>query len=237
MVGGAGLIATTNAGAQVTKVGDAYQFRMKYTKGQVTRYQMTTKTELPAGVGGAQQTKPMAMNMVVPVTMTVVSVTGNKATIKQDMGAVTMNGQAMSKPQTQQLTMDDRGQVVGKVSGAGAGMGMEQMSGALPDKPLKVGQSYTTNKTVNQMTQNIQMKATSTFVGIKNVGGKQVAEMAIKFTGTGTATMNGTGTSYYNVADGSLNSMSMTTNMSMTIPNQPQKMSMKLSMDMKTVGK
>ena len=115
-------------------------------------------------------------------------------------------------------------------------MGLEQMSGTLPEKPLKVGQSFTVNKTMTQMNQNIQMKATSTFMGIKSVSGKQLAEMAIKIAGTGTATMNGVGTSYYNLADGSLNNMNMTTNMTMMVPGQNQKMDMNVSMEMKTIA-
>lgn len=237
IAGGAGLLATANANAQVTKVGDGYLFRVKYAKGKTTHYQMTTKTTLPPGAAGPSSTKPMTMSMVAPLTMTVVSVQGNKATVKSDVGAMTMNGQPMSKPSSTEMTIDDRGQIVGKVKGAGAGMGMENLSGTLPDKPLKVGQSFTANRTMTQMNQNIQMKATSTFVGIKNVGGKQLAEMALKISGTGSATMSGTGTSYYNLADGSLNNMSMITSMTMAIPGQPQKMNMKVSMDMKTVDK
>ena len=237
MTGGAGLLATANANAQVTKVGDGYLFRVKYAKGKTTHYQMTTKTTLPPGAAGPSSTKPMTMSMIAPISMTVVSVQGNKATIKSDIGAMTMNGQAMSKPQTTEMTIDDRGQIVGKVQGAAAGMGMENMSGTLPEKPLKVGQSFTANKTMAQLNQNIQMKATSTFMGIKTVGGKQLAEMALKISGTGTATMSGTGTSYYNLADGSLNNMTMISSMTMAIPGQPQKMNMKVSVEMKTVDK
>lgn len=236
-IGSACLLTATHAGAQVTKVGDAYQFRIKYAKGKTTHYQMTTQTTMPGGMPGAPNNKPAAMSMTIPMTMTIVSVQGNTAVIKSDIGAMTMNGRAMSKPQTMQMTMDDRGKVVGKATGAGAGMGLENMGGGLPDKPLKVGESFTTNKTVNQMGQNFQMKGVSTFKGIKTIGGKQLAEIATKVSGTGTASMNGTGTSYYNLADGSLNSMNMITDMTITMPGQNQQMHMKVNMDMKTVAK
>ena len=108
MMGSAGLLATANVDAQVTKVENGYLFRIKYTKGNITHYQLTTTTTLPPGMAGPNSDKPMIMNMVAPITMTVVSVTGNKATIKSDVGPMMMNGSALSKVQTQQITVDDR---------------------------------------------------------------------------------------------------------------------------------
>ena len=235
-VGSAGLLAA-NAGAQVKKVGEGYLFRAKYAKGSTTRYQTTMQTALPPGIGGPGAKTPPAMSIVIPFAITVVSVAGDKANLKSDMGTVTMNGQALSKPRTMQMTLDSRGQPVGAISGAGAGMGVENMAGGLPEKPLKVGQSYTVTKTINQMGQNIQAKTTNTFMGIKNIGGHPVAEMTSKIVGVGATSLTGSGTTYFNVADGSLSSMKMTTAMNVTIPGQTQKISMKATMETKTVGK
>jgi hypothetical protein len=197
------------AGAQITKQGDAYLFRMKFSKGQKMSYTITSSAKVP--------NNPAAIKAVVPMSMTVQDVKGGIATIQLVTGPMTVNGKPLGpQPQTTVIKLDDRGKPVG---GAMPG---QQVSTQLPEKPLKVGGTYTATNTVNMMGQQFAVKSTNKFLGIKHVGSRNVAAIATTMTGSGAMKSSGTGVAYLDVKDGSLVSMKMNQKVTMTQGAQAQ---------------
>jgi hypothetical protein len=184
--------------AQVSKSGDGYTLRMKFTKGQKISYETTTTVDM-AGM------QPMKM----PMTMTVTDVKDGIYTVKYSVGAI--GGQ---KPQDITLKMNSQGKLVeGNAAGqALTGAGNVQ----LPTKPVKVGESWSSTAETPVMGSKMKVNSTYTFKGIKKVGGKDVAEIAIKMTSSGGAVgVTGTGTMTLMVSDGSLHGSTMNIKTSM----------------------
>jgi hypothetical protein len=193
--------ACSTAGAQITKQGNAYLFRMKFTKGQKLNYTITSAAQVP--------NNPAGMKAVVPMSMTVQDVKGNVATIQMVTGPMTVNGKPFGQQQTTVVKLNDRGKPVG---GATPG---QQVATQLPEKPLKVGESYTSSNTVNMMGQQFAVKSVNKFLGIKHVGSRNVAAIATTISGSGAMKSTGTGTAYLDLADGQLVSMNMNQNLTM----------------------
>lgn len=193
------------ATAQVTKSGDAYTFRVKYTKGQKISYETTTTVEM-AGM------QPMKA----PLTMTVTDVKNGIYTLKYTVGAV-MGG----KPQDVTIKMNSQGKIV---EGSAAGQTMAGVGNAqLPTKAMKVGESWTQSTDAPVMGSKMKVNSTYTFKGIKTVGGKQVAEIAVKMNssgGTGVG-VTGTGTMTLMVADGTLHGSTMNIKTAMKAGSAP----------------
>jgi hypothetical protein len=200
--------ASSTAGAQITKQGDAYLFRMKFTKGQKLSYTVTSAAKLPNG--------PNAMKAVVPMAMTVQDVKGNVATLQMVSGPMMVNDKPMGQQQTTVLKLDDRGKPIG---GAAPG---QQVATQLPEKPLRVGESYTSNNSVNMMGQQFAVKSVNKFLGIKHVGSRNVAAIATTIAGSGAMKSSGNGTAYLDVTDGQLVSMSMNQKLTITQGTQAQ---------------
>ncbi|MBL8048878.1 MAG: hypothetical protein JNJ45_09375 [Chthonomonas sp.] len=211
LLGVAGLVlaGAETTQAQITKQGDAYLFRIKFTPGQTIKYLMNMN------MTGTPQ--PMNMNMT--VSQKVKSVKGTTATIE-----ATTSGIPGQKPMTQTMTIDNRG----RATGAGAAGGSQV---AYPEGPVKVGQTW--KGQLPGMGQGMGGDATYKLVAIKTVNGKQVAQVSLSMNlSQGTAMkMSGTGTMYIFMSDGSLSTMSMNTNMSMK--QDKQTMNMKMNMTMK----
>ena len=200
--------AGASAGAQITKQGDAYLFRMKFAKGHKLSYTVTSEAHLP--------NNPSAMKAVVPMAMTVQDVKGNVATVQMVSGPMTLNGKPMGQQQTTVIKLDDRGKPIG---GAVPG---QQVATQLPEKPLKVGESYTSNNSVNMMGQQFAVKSVNKFLGIKKVGSRTVAAIATTIAGSGAMKSSGNGTAYLDVADGQLVSMTMNQKLTITQGAQAQ---------------
>jgi hypothetical protein len=198
---GASLLAPL-ADAQVTRSGNGYLFRQKYTKGQTIRYNMTMEQQ-----GAAQG---QAMKIAMPMTQTVRDVNKGVADLTIRVGPMTMNGRPMGEAQTLNLKMDARNQIVGGASGPSG-----QMQAVLPQGAIRVGQTWTSDMPLQGMPGGGNAKATYKFNGIKNVGGRQVAEVGVTFTTTGSPSMTGNGTMLILVSDGSLQRSNLTMSTSM----------------------
>lgn len=184
---------------QVVKSGDGYTLRMKYTKGQKISYETTTTVDM----AGMQPIKA-------PLTMTVTDVKNGIYTLKYSVGS--MMG---SKPQDVTLKINSQGKIV---EGSAAGQAMTGLGSAqLPTKAIKIGESWKQETETPVMGSTMKMNSTYTFKGFKTVGGKQVAEIAIKMTsaGSGGVGMTGTGTMTLLASDGTLHGSTMNIRTSM----------------------
>ncbi len=200
------------AGAQVTRMGDSYLFRMKYTKGQKMSYDVISSVQVPGGSG--------TMKMDMPMTMNVKDVQGKTATVQLDVGPMMMNGKPGNvKKQSMEIKLDDRGKTL-----SGGAPGMQGVSTQLPEKPLKVGETYASSNTVNVMGQQLSVKSVNKFLGIRKVGSRTVAALGTTSTGSGAMKVSGTGTAYVDVADGSLVAMNMNQEMIFTQGGKSQTM-------------
>jgi hypothetical protein len=202
------LALPTLAEAQVTKKGSAYQFRTKFKKGQVIKYQFDTT------IAG-----PQAMTIEMPMKMSVLNVVKDIADIEATVGPISMNGKAMGQPgtgvQTQTFKMNNMGKVVGNNAKA-VGLGA-----SLPEKPIPVGGTYTATLPLGPAAGGGNAKATYKFKGIKNVDGRPVAELAVTVASAGTQKLGGSGTIFLLVSDGSLHKANL--DMQMTPPTGASK--------------
>ena len=200
------------AGAQVTKQGDAYLFRLKYTKGQKLNYDVVSTVQMPGGQG--------AMAVTIPMAMLVKDVTGKISTVQIEVGPMMMNGKPGPQPKrTMDVKLDDRGKTVG-----GGTPGMQGVNTQLPEKPLKIGESFTSTNSMNIAGQPLNVKSVSRFTGVPKMGGRTVAVLATTATASGALQVKGSGTGYIDIADGSLVSMSMNQEMTMKQGAQSQTM-------------
>lgn len=194
------VLLSTGAGAQITKVGQGYQFRMKFVKGQSLKYLINSEVMLVAAPGGS---KPTPMKITIPTTQTVMEVKNKIATILFSTGPVQMNGQPFGNQgaETQTVQMDSRGKAVG-------GTKLPQgLNTELPAKPIRVGETWTsTVPFAGPMGGGGggQLKSTYKFLGLKNVAGKQVAELAVSAASTGIGGPSGSGKMFLIAADGSM---------------------------------
>lgn len=206
--------AAPQASAQVTRQGNGYIFRYAFTKGMTISYNIDIRTNAPG------MPQPMAMGM--PVRMNVTDVKGEVATVRMSIGPMTMNGKAQGqgKAQTQTVQVNRRGQPVGGPAGG--------FAGTFPQGPIRVGQSWNSALPMSAAGMG-NMTATYKLVGIRNQGGRQVAEISVSVAGQ----MKGSGSMFVNMADGQL--QRSTLSMTMTMPAQKQgaaPQSMRMSMTM-----
>ena len=189
--------------AQITKSGSAYLLRMKHTPGATYRYGVAST------IGGASA-NGQAMKFSLPMVWKVVGVKNNIATIDTTVGPIKMGKDVVGQATKNRIQLNSRGQLVGK---AGSG---QQVTPSLPDKPIKIGQSWSASAPIDLPGQGAKkISAQYTLKGFKTVSGKQVAELAIKTTGQAA----GTGSMLLLMSDGSLFRSNMNLNLSVTGPN------------------
>jgi hypothetical protein len=183
------------AGAQVTKQGNGYLFRMKFSPGKTTRYHMLSS--------GNMQGQKFTTTMV--STQKVLSAKGGIAKIEMKMSdvKVVVNGKPMSQkmPQGMQsmtVQMDSMG------NAAGSSAGMQQTSISLPKSPVAIGSSWKSSATIPMQGQSMTVNATYKFLGIENIGRVRAAKVATTLSGTGQMAMTGAGTNWIDMSDGSL---------------------------------
>ena len=199
---GAALAAASTFG-QVTPMGGGYDFKMRFTPGQTMRYQISTDVQM-AG---------QPMKTVQTLNQKVLAVKNGVATIEVSttMTPTSTGGAPQTIPATKKtLRMDAKGKVVG------GDAGMSSPTASLPLKPVRVGESWSSQVPVPGMPGGMA-NVTSTFRGLKSVNGQQVAEVAFRMNMSGRYSMNGTGTSLILVKDGQ--TLSNTMNAAMTMPN------------------
>jgi hypothetical protein len=200
-IGVASLALPAISGAQIKKVGPGYLFRVKFTQGKVLKYGISSNVNMPS----AGRTFAVSG----PFSLKVLSINGDTATLQATIGPLSANGRAMNKPQIMTIKENTRGKVVG-----GGASSMQQMSIALPEKPVSPGSTWTGETSVAGGMGPTHVSAKYKFVGIKNSGGHQMAQLAITVSSSGSATTSGTGTVFLLMEDGSL--WSSTTNMSIS---------------------
>ena len=194
------LAITGAASAQVTKSAAGYLFRMKFVKGAKYSFNMSVGNNAP-GMPAATR------NMNIPMSMSIVSAEGHSGTVRVD-STNPMSG----KPSSTVIKMDDHGKPVG------GNMPMQMnISQAMPDKPLKIGQSYSATNSMNSPLGGGQTTVITkvTFVGIRNEGGREVAVMNIASHASGGMTISSTGTQSIATSDGWPVSMKMVSQLSM----------------------
>lgn len=194
---------TCAASAQITKSGQGYLFRMQHKAGATFKYSVASTL-----TGSTASTAPMKFTL--PMTWKVLSVKNGVATIDTTVGPVSMGSSTMMQPTKNRIQLDARGRLVGN---AGTG---QQVTPALPEKPIKVGQSWSASAPVDlPMQGDKKVNATYTFKGFKTVNGKQMAELLVKTTGQAA----GSGTMLLLASDGSLFRSSLRMNLAMNGPN------------------
>lgn len=193
--------------AQVSKQGDGYLFRMKFSPNQKSVINGT----ILSSAGGQK------FEMGMTVTQVVKSVKNGTATIDYTVN-MTKSPVGSQKPTTMTVQMNNRG----KMTGGSAGMDMSQMQGyELPEGPVRVGQTWSSTNTVNQAGMSMKVNSTYKLVGLKRVGAFDCAQLAITAKTSG-AQMSGTGTGsvFLRLADGSMQQMNMVQNITFSMPGQ-----------------
>lgn len=189
------LAGSVRSEAQVSPSGGGYLMRMKFVKGASASYTMATTMTMP----GAKQPQTMTM----PLSMRVVDVKNGIGTVAYKVGP--MPGQQKATEAT--VKMDSRGNTVGEKNPIISGVsGME-----LPQKPVKVGETWKVNGTVPSMIGQMNTQSTYKFRGLKNVSGKQVALIDVTVSGSsGKIRFSGGGQMQLMASDGSLFAVNMT---------------------------
>jgi len=176
----AGLLACGNS--QIVKAKDGYLFRVKYSKGQVVKFD-TFNSVVSKGNPAA------GMTVKVSMTLSVLSVAKGVATVRLTMGAGTLanSTKQMTAPQSVTVQLDS------KDSSAVGGP-------KFPNHPVQVGSTWTAVRPVNMGGEVKRLDAVYKFAGIKTVNGKQLAVVTYSLTGAA----NGSGTMMLLSTDASL---------------------------------
>jgi len=190
---------SAQAGAQIVKRGNTYLFRMKFTKGSITKYMVNSSVGGPSMSG-------QGIKVSIPMAWKVLDLAAGVASIEATVGPVTVGKQTMMQPSVRTVKMNSLGKQVG-----GEMVG-QQLTPAFPARPVKVGASWSATMPVGMGSQTTQVTATYKFIGVKTVDGKQVAELGIAMSGQA----NGTGVMQLLTSDGSL--YRSTLNMAVSVP-------------------
>jgi hypothetical protein len=167
VVGCSGGAGTMEAGRSAAKT---YTFELNPKPNQQFVYDVTMDAKGPNG-------QPMKMEM--GMTMTTQKVESDKVTFKTEVTKMLMNGAQMPgvtpealKAAALEQVLDKRGKLISQKGGA-PGMDAQNPAGGgnLPDKPVKVGDTWTTEY------QGI--KGTSKLVSVTNEGGREIANIEV----------------------------------------------------------
>ncbi len=192
-----------SAQAQVTSSSKGYLLRMKYTKGATIKYTISSMI----GMG----TKPNPP-VISPMIIKVLSTTKDSATLKMTVGPITNNGHVVKPAQTAETKVDS----MGRPSGGPSSM---MMGGAYPEKPIKVGQTWTSNVPMAQIGGN----ATAKFIfrGIKTVNGRRLALIGIGLSSAAAGvSVTGKGEMQALASDGTMYHMNLNVDFVSTNPSQ-----------------
>jgi hypothetical protein len=189
-IAGAALLLGMAVGghAQITKVGNKYQFRMMYTVGKTITSKMAMDTSVNTGTGGSSMP---AMKMAMPMKVKCTGKKGDVYTLVTTSGPMTMNGKAFqgSKPETVTVKANSKGEIV---EGSASAMNFSSMK--LPTNPIAVGSTW--KGTINMPQGQGAVNANYKFNGVKTVNGPM-------------GKMNGSGTMNLLMSDGQPLTMSM----------------------------
>lgn len=198
--------AVPNRGeAQVTKQGQKYLLRMKWNRGAVFNYSADIRlTQAPQGVDLSAQ-QPMRMGLRYEVK----SVSGRNGTVEVRLS---MPGQ---QPQTQTVTMNDRGRVVSGEARGGTGNVLE-----FPERPVGIGESWKTRGDIPGPMGTMTGDATHTLRGFRTVNGRQFAHVESRLTTSAGSQMRGNGRTdtLVDMRDGMMLRSTMNMTLTMTPP-------------------
>lgn len=217
VAGGLSLLTIASAGAQVTKQGSVYSFRMKFVKGQRISY----VTNMTGTVMGQKLIAKM------PISQQTLAVQGDVATVKMAVGNldITINGQPFNRQlpkemQSGTMQIDSKGHV--------AGGPQQQTNVVLPDKPVPIGGTWTARTTIaTAMAPSMDVIANYKFVGMEKLAGYNAAKFTFTMkeaapkAGKGASAaqkkmaVSGKGTLWVNAADCSM--VKSQSNMSLTM--------------------
>jgi hypothetical protein len=177
----AALAIATTAAAQVTKTKDGFLLRTKWKKGDAYSFAMVTTAEFNG--------QKMPMNGEVAMKATAVTngiadilVTGNMP----PRGPFSATTQA-----------DDRGLV-------STDERVAELGTRLPEKPVKIGGSWTDTRDLTEAGVEMDVKTTYTLKGLEIVDDVPCVVIAVSIKTSGTANATGTGTTYIETRNGQL---------------------------------
>lgn len=222
LIGVAALCASfaTVANTQVTRSGNGYLLRVKNVKGLTLKYRLTSET--------TDATDPkQTQKMTAPWKTTVLSVANGVATIKFDSGPFMLNGKPLANTtNSAEVKMDSRGKLTGGTAAA------TQLSGVqLPEKPIRVGESFDFTNTVPLGQTPMTAKWHCTLAGFKSINARQAAEIKTTMSSSGFIPVTGKGIQYIEVADGQLVSAQMDLQVNMAANGVPTKINSKIKID------
>lgn len=178
------LLLAALAPAQVSQSSGGYLLRMKWAKGDNFKYSVATTTETSTG------TKvPLAMEYSIKVD----SVVNGVANV-----TITSTSPMIQQPSVLKSKMDGRGEVEEK--GKTGALRFPR----LPEKPVKVGSSWTNEVTTPTGAGTIKVKSTYTFKGVQTVDKISCAIITVSSSSTGDFASTTTGTMYVQVSNGQL---------------------------------
>lgn len=182
--------------AQIAKQGSAYLFRMKFTKGAKYAYKMNVDMTMPKGMGGPADGKA---NMLMTMNIHVKDVKKDVATVAYSASPMKMNGKEMGKATQMEVKQNTRGKFV---QGDAAAMNAGSIN--LPEKPIKLGDSWTAETKMGTGAGAMTVNAKYTFKSIKTVNGKQIAVLGVTMASSTPVKLNGGGTVELYMSDGAL---------------------------------
>lgn len=203
-IAGATLLLVMAAGtqAQITKVGNKYQFRSKYTVGKTITSNMKMDTSINTGSSSAAA---MTMKMDMPLKVKCTGIKGDVYTLVTTSGPLKMNGKAMQgqKAETATVKVNSKGEMI---DGNASSMNFNAMK--MPTTPIAVGSSW--KGTINMPGGNGAVNATYKFNGIKMINGKECAVLGVVMSMDGPmGKLSGSGTMNILTADGQPLNMNM----------------------------
>lgn len=163
------------ATAQVTKAGNGYLLRVKYSKGQSIQYSSTTSI---AGMV-AEAGKSTVYKVVMPIKMKIDTVVKGIASSTVTVGPATMSGSVIQQVRTLKMQLNTLNKAANSTTAP-------TFLAALPPKTVKVGAKWSASAPMETMPgqQSGRLNAVYTFEGVKTVDKKSVAMISYTISGS-----------------------------------------------------
>ena len=198
------VLAPSTTLAQVTQTGKAYKLRMAWKKGDVYKYRIELKIDMPNG---------KSMPTSGDVTLKVIDVKAGVADVE-----IESTNMASKTPTKQKLKMDSLGQI-GDLDGM-SGISSQR----LPEKSIKIGESWSMKRKVNQGGVEMDVLTIYTLKAVKAVNGIKCAVLEVKATTTKGFITDTGGTMLLEAKNGQMLSLDLLTKITMGTGAQAQSM-------------
>lgn len=190
-----------SATGQVTSTHNSYLMRLKLTNKSSYNYILTSSAE--------------GVKLVSPLKFTYSDVKGDIADVEVVSGPSNINGVVQGQATTSKAKLNSQGKPLGKVTDA-----LGSIAGIIfPLKPMKVGETLIQTLPVNFGGQLVKVTTIHKFLGERKVGPRKAIAFKVAISGTGSIKMegatssfvvNGTGSKFFDYADGHLISSNLT---------------------------